>query len=934
MSWRERLSADHRQMLLQESSISGRVLVQRGYRTVESKAELERLGFGRSQRNTPALLVPIYSPDGEVVLYQSRPDSPRIKRGKPVKYETPAGSRMVLDVHPLCRKRIADPSAPLFVTEGIKKVDALVSRGLCAVALIGVWNWRGTNEHGGKTALAEWERVALNDRTVYIVFDSDVMEKREVYAALSRLKRFLEHRGAKARLVYLPGGEGAAKQGVDDYLAAGHTVDELLSHVSAELREPPREEGSSLPYRATPAGLVWDKPTQNGMVPTPLCNFTARIVADIAEDDGAEVRRRFELEARLKDRSYRFSVPSGQFAGMGWATEHVGAGAIVYPGFGAKDHARAAVQLLSGDVPEEHVYAHTGWREIGEEWVYLHAGGAIGRVGRVKDVRTELTGGLGGRMLPDPPEGDELKEAVRSSLHLLRLAPARITATLLAATYRAPLGETDFGIHISGPTGEGKSELAALSRQHYGSGLDSRTLLSWESTENAIEGITFQAKDQIEVLDDFAPTGTSYDVQRWHKKADRVFRAKGNASGRQRMRADTTLRPDKPPRALLVSTGEDIPRGQSLRARLAIMELSPGELEWPRLSGCQRDASGGRYAAAMSGYVRWLASQHEEIRAGMTRERTALREIAGSSLQHRRTPGIVADLALGLRYMLRFAVDVGAVDEARAQELWAWGWQALGEAAAAQQEHQAAGDPTRRFGELLSAAIVSGRAHVAGPDGEEPSKPGLWGWRRATVGTGDFEREEWRPQGQRIGWIDGQDLYLEPEASFAAAQGQGRDSGDALTVTSRTLRKRLHERGLLISTDEARQVLTVRRNLGGSRRSVLHTADDFLSPHTDQPDQPDHGRSEADRYRLSVPPLWSGSEDTTRPTPDQEPDHQRNEGSSGRVSEEAWSGQDRQPDHGPDQRKAYKQVESGTNGRVGRVNVNSEDNKEREVFVI
>ena len=85
---------------------------------------------------------------------------------------------------------------PLFITEGIKKGDALVSRGLCAIALIGVWNWRGTNEHGGKTAFPAWERVALNGRKVYIVFDSDVMEKVEVYAALSRLKGFLESRGA------------------------------------------------------------------------------------------------------------------------------------------------------------------------------------------------------------------------------------------------------------------------------------------------------------------------------------------------------------------------------------------------------------------------------------------------------------------------------------------------------------------------------------------------------------------------------------------------------------------------------------------------------------------------------------------------------------------------------------------------------------------
>lgn len=174
---------------------------------------------------------------------------------------------------------------------------------------------------------------------------------------------------AKVALIYLPVGEGGAKQGVDDYLAAGRTTDELLARATHELREPLQEEHleRSCPYRETPAGLVWDKPTQNGSVPTPLTNFTARIVRDVAEDDGAEVRRNFEIEAFLNGRRESFSVPSSNFAGMGWATEHLGASAIVYPGFGAKDHARAGVQMLSGDVPAERVYAHTGWREVGGE---------------------------------------------------------------------------------------------------------------------------------------------------------------------------------------------------------------------------------------------------------------------------------------------------------------------------------------------------------------------------------------------------------------------------------------------------------------------------------------------------------------------------------------------------------------------------------------
>ncbi len=237
------LSPHHRTMLLEGSAVAPDVVEARGYRTVGDGAELEELGLGRDQRNTPGLLVPLYGPGGDVVLHQFRPDEPRIKNGRQVKYETPAGARMVLDVHPTARGRLGDPSVPLFVTEGVKKGDALVSQGLCAVALVGVWNWRGTNEHGGKTALAEWESIALNGRKVYIVFDSDVMTKPGVQKALSRLKAFLESRGAEVALVYLPTADGGEKQGVDDYLAAGHSTEELLSLATTELRDPPSPGG-------------------------------------------------------------------------------------------------------------------------------------------------------------------------------------------------------------------------------------------------------------------------------------------------------------------------------------------------------------------------------------------------------------------------------------------------------------------------------------------------------------------------------------------------------------------------------------------------------------------------------------------------------------------------------------------------------------------
>jgi hypothetical protein len=206
--------------LIGHSGISPDVHMARGYRSVTVKAELVRLGFGVNQARVPALLMPIWGVSGEIVQYQARPDRPRISKGKAIKYETPQGSHMVLDVPPAAREGLRDPKVPLFITEGVRKADSAVSRGLCCIDLLGVWNWRGTNDLGGKTALPDWELIALNGRTVFIVFDSDVSQKPSVQAAMLRLKSFLEMRGASVHIIHLPAGPAGEKVGLDDYLAS------------------------------------------------------------------------------------------------------------------------------------------------------------------------------------------------------------------------------------------------------------------------------------------------------------------------------------------------------------------------------------------------------------------------------------------------------------------------------------------------------------------------------------------------------------------------------------------------------------------------------------------------------------------------------------------------------------------------------------------
>ena len=129
---------------------------------------------------------------------------------------------------------------------------------------------------------------------------------------------------------------------------------------------------------------------------------------------------------------------------MGWVLNKLGPQAIIYPG--QQQHARAAFQWLSGEIRQEQVFAHLGWRRHGSHWVYLHAGGALGADGSQAGVQVQLPVALQSYQLRLPVDPEKIVDAVRASLRCLSVAPDRISFPLLAAVYRAALGMVSFSL--------------------------------------------------------------------------------------------------------------------------------------------------------------------------------------------------------------------------------------------------------------------------------------------------------------------------------------------------------------------------------------------------------------------------------------------------------------------------------------------------------
>ncbi|NQW04765.1 MAG: DUF3854 domain-containing protein, partial [Acidobacteria bacterium] len=189
-------------------------------------AELDALGILYRANSFPGLLIPIYRATGEIISAQFKPATPLSINGRSVKYLSPRGCASHLDVHPVNRTRIRDLDTPLWITEGVKKGDALTSRGCCVVTLMGVFNWRSK-----LGTLGDWEDVPLKGREVVICFDADAKKNMNVARAMVRLGRWCKSKGARlVKYLIVPGEcHGKPTKGADDYFVAGDTLDMLLA---------------------------------------------------------------------------------------------------------------------------------------------------------------------------------------------------------------------------------------------------------------------------------------------------------------------------------------------------------------------------------------------------------------------------------------------------------------------------------------------------------------------------------------------------------------------------------------------------------------------------------------------------------------------------------------------------------------------------------
>jgi len=148
------------------------------------------------------LVIPFRNLDGSLDTFSRvKPDRPRWKDGKPVKYEQPQGKSPKAYFTWQAIEAARTPGAMLAITEGEKKSLAVSQAGCPCIGLCGIWSWpkpkKDTPEDSDRQLIADLAGIAWAGRIVLIIFDTDSRRNPDVNHAAAELARVLCNLGAR-----------------------------------------------------------------------------------------------------------------------------------------------------------------------------------------------------------------------------------------------------------------------------------------------------------------------------------------------------------------------------------------------------------------------------------------------------------------------------------------------------------------------------------------------------------------------------------------------------------------------------------------------------------------------------------------------------------------------------------------------------------------
>lgn len=524
-------------------------------------------------------------------------------------------------------------------------------------------------------------------------------------------------------------------------------LNSIYKQARRELERSQQPELSNAPrYVETEGGMIFEKTTERGTTRQTVAEWNGRVVEWVIQvNNDGQSEHMMRLHLRHDAHTTTLDVPSELFGDPNALQRFIAqkAGAIYTACAGMHRHLPNAILKLSGTFPTRQTYRFMGWTQINDKWVYVSPSLSISAAGVLAEPHeVELESRLRDYHLKESAWTDSLS-AFSAAIRVMpvNLAPTLIAFTLLPLIQRfLPAATAKPAIHLSGTTGSGKSEIAAIMASFYGDFARDSPPAQWGDTINTVEALGYSLADALYWVDDYK---TIYADTRTFS---RLMQSYSRSMGRGRLTREAKLRQERPCRGHLLSTGETTLEGEaSVLSRMLVLDIPPWKGRDPGgLAFKQAEVLRAHLPGFTVQFIQWIARQADDkgfvrqladrLAANTDDYETYLNTTLGSTAHTGRMERNWGLLLTVYQLMGDFLAERGAVEI-----LPAWQDAILETVRLVQQER--AGDA---FIQALDQLLASGEADITASRHPVEPKPGV----------------------SVIGYEDAHYVYLLPEIAY------------------------------------------------------------------------------------------------------------------------------------------------------------------------
>ncbi len=505
-------------------------------------------------------------------------------------------------------------------------------------------------------------------------------------------------------------------------------LNSMYKQARREMERSQKPELSNAPrYVETEGGMIFEKITERGTTRQTVAEWHGRVVEWVTQvNDDGQAEHMMRLHLRHDAHTTTLDVPSELFGDPNALQRFIAqkAGAIYTACAGMHRHLPNAILKLSGTFPTRQTYRFMGWTQIEGKWVYVSPLMSISAAGVLAEPHeVELESRLRDYHLTESAWTDSLS-AFSTAIRVMpaNLAPTLIAFTLLPLIQRfLPAATAKPAIHLSGTTGSGKSEIAAVMASFYGDFARDSPPAQWGDTVNTVEALGYSLADALYWVDDYK---TIYADTRTFS---RLMQSYSRSMGRGRLTREAKLRQERPCRGHLLSTGETTLEGEaSVLSRMLVLDIPPWKgRDTGGLALKQAEALRQHLPGFTVEFIQWIARQADDkgfarrladkVVANTDDYETYLNTTLGSLAHTGRMERNWGLLLTVYQLLGDFLAERSAVDV-----LPAWQDAILETVSLVQQER--AGDA---FIQALDQLLASGEADITGSRHPVEPKPGV-----------------------------------------------------------------------------------------------------------------------------------------------------------------------------------------------------------------